>query len=580
MEVSGKVTSTSKTNFNLYCITCDTDGLKEPAYGFCQDCQEHLCKSCFQHHRRSRLSRNHVLLDKDAMPTQQTTVDDVNADVITDNCTNHKDKPLEFYCNNHDTVACYVCVTLEHKQCKVDYIPDVSGNVSGELIDLNKKMKDLVKKCENNIMKASAAKKQLEQKGVKVVEDIRLLRKEINDRLDEMESMMIKEAEAVVNTANYKLENVNFACTKINEEVKLSQSILNALTEEKKQNQLFILMKNVTPRMMTLESEEMQIVKDNMTYDDIQFDRNEKLLDQLKNEKNFGKISTYRKPSEDTEICANYERSHNVTFPSDEKRSNISGMVMVSATQMVIADSGNKKIKTIDVITGSLLSEKMLFSAPYDVIKIPQNKLAVALYPEKCIQIMSYTDTSLSLDRRISVGENGLCVAYCQDKLVVGCNKNQGKLVILDLDGNMMQVFDAPGLFCGPEKIVISSDEKFMYVSDFFPFKDSKCIKIDWQGNVVQRFKDQGYRGPQGIQELSDGTLLVCFNGSEKIVRLSSSFKICEITGLEKINLCSPQAVTYSKRNNKLYVSCSSTHGLYSNDTIKVFNVGWIDSRF
>jgi hypothetical protein len=462
-------------------------------------------------------------------------------------------------------------VTLEHKQCKVDYIPDVSDNVSGELIDLNKKMKDLVKRCEYNITKASAATKQLEQSHGKVVEDIRLLRKEINDRLDEMESMMIKEAEAVVNTANYKLENIKVVCERIAEEVKRSQSILNALEEAKKQNQLFIVMKNVTPRMMTLESEEIKTVKENITYEAIEFDRNEKLLDQLKSEKNFGKVSTYRKPSEDTEICVQYERSLNVTFPSDKSLSSVVGMIMVSATQMVIADYGNKKIKTIDVGTKTLVSEKTLSSAPYDVIKLPQNKLAVALCAEKCIQIMSHTDTSLSLDRRINVGGECYCVAYCHDKLVVGCNYKPGKLVILDLDGHMLQVFDTPGLLHGPKSIVFSSDEKFMYVSDY-NWKDSKCLKIDWEGNVVQRFEDQSYETPKEIQELSDGTLLVCFFSSHKIVRLSSSFEKCEITGLENINLYYPMAVTYSESNHKLYVSCSSER-CSSNDEIKVFNV-------
>jgi hypothetical protein len=88
MEVPGNIALPSKTNPNLYCIPCERDGLREPVHGFCQDCHEHLCKVCFQHHRRSRPSMNHVLLEKDAMPTQQTDVD-VNADVITDNCTNH-----------------------------------------------------------------------------------------------------------------------------------------------------------------------------------------------------------------------------------------------------------------------------------------------------------------------------------------------------------------------------------------------------------------------------------------------------------------------------------------------------------
>ncbi|XP_060587586.1 uncharacterized protein LOC132743093 [Ruditapes philippinarum] len=573
MEVSGKVTSKSMANFNLYCIPCDKDGLKEQAYGFCQDCQEHLCQTCFQHHRKSTPSRHHVLLEKDDMPTQQTTVG-VNADVITDSCTNHRDKPLEFYCNNHKTVACYVCVTREHKQCKVDYIPDVSGNISGELIDLNKKMKDLAKKCEYNIMKASAATKQLEQKRGKVVEDIRIFRKEINDRLDQLEAMMMTEVEAVVNTAKYKIENMKVASKKIAEEIKCSESILNDLHKRKKQIKLFIEMKKVTPRMMTLESEEIQIVQDNMTFHEIQFDRNERLLYQLKGENNFGTISTYRKRSEYTEIGVKYETSHNMTFPSDKERSCVSGMVVVSATQMIIADYGNKKIKTIDVGTGTLLSEKTLSSSPENVIKLPQNKLAVTLPDEKCIQVMSYKDTSLSLDRRINVGESCYCVAYCQGMLVVGCNINPWKLVILGLDGQLIQVFCTPGLFYGPRKIAISSDEKFMYVSDYFVLEGKgKCMKIDWYGNVVASFTDQGYVCPYGIQELEDGTLLVCFYNSNKIVRLSSIFKKCNITGLEKINISYQRAITYSERNHKLYVSCSSEQGFRSNDTIKVFNV-------
>jgi DNA-binding beta-propeller fold protein YncE len=157
----------------------------------------------------------------------------------------------------------------------------------------------------------------------------------------------------------------------------------------------------------------------------------------------------------------------------------------------------------------------------------------------------------------------------------VGCNSNPGKLVILGLDGKLIQVFDTPGLFDGPKRIVISRDEKSMYVSDYSysSSKDGKCLKIDWEGNVVQRLEDQIYKRPKGIQELEDGTLLVCFFSGHKIVRLSSSFKKCEITGLEKINLYYPKTVTYNESNHKLYVSCSSEQGRDSNNTIKVFNV-------
>ncbi|XP_060559262.1 E3 ubiquitin-protein ligase TRIM33-like [Ruditapes philippinarum] len=374
MEVSGKVALTSKTNLNLYCNPCDTDGLKKLAHGFCQDCNEHLCKNCFQHHRRSRPSRKHVLLNKYDMALHQTTVD-VNADIITDNCSNHKDKLLEFYCNNHKTVSCKVCVTHEHKRCIVDFIPEGLGNVSSELINFNKKMEVLVKKCENNIIKAVAASKRLDQSKRKVNEDISLFRKEINAYLDQMESMMIKETEAIINAANYKLENIKAACEKLAEEVKRSQSFLNDLNKTNEQNKLFIEMKNVGPRLMTLESEEIQIVKDIMAYDDIQFDRNQKLLDQLKNKKNFGTILTYGKPLADTEICMRYKRSLNVKFPSDENQSDVFGAVTISATHMILADYGNKKIKTVNIATGTQVSEETLSSAPFDVIRLPQINL-------------------------------------------------------------------------------------------------------------------------------------------------------------------------------------------------------------
>ncbi|XP_060568981.1 uncharacterized protein LOC132727469 [Ruditapes philippinarum] len=572
MDVSRKIIAETKQSLELYCLPCDQDGLKVSVHGYCRDCKEHLCKTCFENHTRPKPCRNHILLDINAMPDQLTTVN-INEKAYSENCTNHMDKPLEFYCNNHKTVACYVCVALEHKECKAEYIPDMPGNVSRELKDLDKKMEVLVKRCESNIMKASAAKKQLEQSHRKVVEDIRFFRKEINDRLDQIESVMITEAEAVVNTANYKLENITVACEKLAGKVKRLQSFLNALMEESKLNKIFTELKNVGPHFMTLESEEIQIVKDNMAFDDIRFDRNGELLEQLKNENSFGTISTYRKPSADTEICVKYDRSLNVKFPSDKSQSNVVGMAMVSSTRMIIADYNNNKIKTIDVETGTLVSEKTLTSAPLDVTKLPENKLGVALPNEKCIQIMSHTDTSLPLDRRIDVGERFFCVAYCQDKLVVGRNCNPGKLVILDLDGQIIQVFDTPGLFDGPKRIVISRDEMFMYVSDYSRSKDSKCVKIDWEGNVVQRFEDQGCEGPIGVQELEDGTLLVCLYSSRKIVRLSSSFKECKITGLEDIDLSYQQIVTYSESNHKLYVSCSSEHENVLKHTIEVFKM-------
>ncbi|XP_060565097.1 E3 ubiquitin-protein ligase Midline-1-like [Ruditapes philippinarum] len=573
MEVSGKITEDTTQIPQLYCHPCDQDGLKASAHGYCQDCQEHLCKTCFEHHTRPKPCRNHILLDKDAMPMQPITVD-INVDPITDTCTKHRDKQLDFYCNNHEVVVCYVCATLEHKQCKVDYIPDVSGSVSDELKQLTTKMDELVKKFESNIRRAETATKHIDESHGKVVEEIKLFRKEINVYLDQMESVMLQEAENLTTTAKLKLKNVQVVCGEIAEEVKRSQSVLNALSKENKHNKLFIEMKNVGSVMTTLEDKGKRTIGDNRADDDIKFVRNEKILEQLKIAKNFGTSLTYEAPSADKKLEVQYEKSYDMTLKS-ESRCNIVGMAMISDTRMLVADNNNKTIKMINADTGKLVSKITLPSRPNDIINLLDNKFAVAIPSKKCIQMMSYNDSTLYLHHRIDVGEQCKCVAYGQGKLVVGCGSGTRKLVILDTTGNMTQVFDTPGFFDSPEKIVISSDEKFMYVTNYKVVYAGKCTKMDWQGTVVQMYEDQKYVFPTGIQELEDGTLLVCYKNSQCIERLSSSFKKCEVVGLEEAHVYYPYAVTYSEKDHRLFISCSSSMFLNGNDTIKVFNVRW-----
>ncbi|XP_060571543.1 uncharacterized protein LOC132729735 [Ruditapes philippinarum] len=585
MEVPGELAGPSDKDLNYFCIPCGIDGLKEQAYGYCQDCEEHLCESCYNHHRRQRPSRNHVLLVKERM-LQRPKTGNITKDRITEFCTKHGDKPQEFFCNKHGSTACSVCVTLEHKHCKVDYIPDVSESVSDELDTLINRMETLIKKCKSNVKNAGTETINAEQMYKEVAEAIHQFREEINECLDRMEADIMADAETYARREKCKQENVKEESLHIAEEMKSTMSMLKGLSEENKLNQLFIEMKNAESHVLRLSSKEQQMAKDSKSVGDVKFIRNQNIIDQLRKENVLGTLSTLRNTSADSAACAKTVKSINMRSFIDKEPCSIAGMVMISSTQMIVADISNSKIKMIDVDNEKLVSEISVSSAPRDIIKIPQNKLAVALVNAKHIQIMSFNDTSVALDRYLYVGEESYCIAYCQDKLVVGCNYNPfpfpmsfffGKLVILDLDGNIIQVFDSLKLYGGPEKITISRDEKFIYVSDYNIMSQFKFLKVDWQGNIVQRFQDKAYKRPVGIQELEDGTLLVCYIDSHNIVRLSSSFKKCRIEGLENTEILHPHAVTYSQSDSKLYISCSSKKGFFGpRDLLKVFSITWV----
>ncbi|XP_060602587.1 uncharacterized protein LOC132755707 [Ruditapes philippinarum] len=576
MEVPGKLGlgDLNDDDSKLICLPCDSDGLKEHAYGFCQDCQEHLCETCYKHHRRARPFKNHVLIDKESMPKTRVNAPTKSEDTA-DFCTKHQDKPLEFYCRDHTSVACYVCVTLEHKQCKVDYIPDVSENLSDEMTDILEQMETLITKCKSNVEYVSKAAQNLDQSHAKVVEDIKAFRKEINECLDRMETQIFKEADTILKSAKCKQETVLNACLEIREELECSHSLLRSLQEQNKQNKLFMEIKNVGKRLPILTDKEKNVLHANTANDCVQFTRNTSIIDFLRTDKNYWTLSTFVHPCPDRAIDLQYIDTIDVKMKSEKEKSNITGMVMIAPTKIVVSDNTNKNIKLIDIEKKVVVAEVKMFSGPSDVITLPDKKLAVAFFNEMFVQIMSYSDAKLSLDQRIDVKEKCNGVAYSQDKLVVSYNKSK-KIIILNLQGEILNVLGSPAIFYGPIRVLFSKDETFIYVSDTDGSQNSKVLKMDWKGNIKTVFEEQTYKFPYGQQQLEDETILVCYRGSNTILRLSSSFKKCDIIGLERANIYFPKAVTYCDKEQKLYVSCSLEKEDWRADIVKVFHVKWI----
>jgi hypothetical protein len=260
---------------------------------------------------------------------------------------------------------------------------------------------------------------------------------------------------------------------------------------------------------------------------------------------------------------------------SKKEKSNITGMVMIAPKNIVVSDNSNKIIKLVDVEKNVVVTEVKMSSHPMDVITLPDKKLAVTLFNETFVQILSYFDTKLALDQCIDVRETYKGVAYSQDKLVVSCNKSK-KIIILNLQGEILNVLGSPAIFYGPFRVLIGKDETFIYVSDTDWSQNSKVLKMDWKGNIKTVFEEESYKFPYGQQQLEDETILVCYRDSNTILRLSSSLKKCDIIGLERANIYSPKAVTYCDKEQKLYVSCSSEKDDWRADIVQVFHVKWI----
>jgi hypothetical protein len=67
------LSSVNKSSEEYYeCDPCITVGDHNEAEGFCTDCNEYLCNTCFRSHSRNKASKHHILLRKNDMTSKSS----------------------------------------------------------------------------------------------------------------------------------------------------------------------------------------------------------------------------------------------------------------------------------------------------------------------------------------------------------------------------------------------------------------------------------------------------------------------------------------------------------------------------
>ncbi|XP_060584699.1 E3 ubiquitin-protein ligase TRIM33-like [Ruditapes philippinarum] len=132
----------SSMNINI-CKPCQDDSNETLADGWCRECDEYMCTTCFRHHCKSKFCKEHVLLEK-----KSTSPNSLNQSVEgLEKCKQHSKKSVKFYCAAHNMCGCSVCMIIEHKACDVVYIPQKAAEFESS--------KD-VKSFEENLQKCSS----------------------------------------------------------------------------------------------------------------------------------------------------------------------------------------------------------------------------------------------------------------------------------------------------------------------------------------------------------------------------------------------------------------------------------------
>ncbi|XP_060566560.1 uncharacterized protein LOC132725439 isoform X2 [Ruditapes philippinarum] len=507
MEVPGKqnakttfsASTGSDEDFFLFCIPCDRDGARVPAKCYCSTCKEHLCDTCYKHHKKQTPSRHHILIDQDSMPTTPS-VPIVKGEF--DSCDDHEDEQLKFYCKEHDIVACSVCVTLNHRLCNVEYIPKLSKHIldSKELNETMSEMKALEDSYKSQIKRVKDEMKAISQNHNGVIKAIHHFRKEINTRLDEMEKYVVEEADNILLKQQTNLNDLSTGVQEITDKLTEKRKRIDNLIQRNCLDKLFVEMKETKKRVEEMRMKQKQYSRVDV-FQTVSFVKNSDIVEMLERHKQLGELITKKAsmgenvpvmkptstPSEDKTLNLEVVEDIDLNSSSGNTECNITGIEVIKPDKIIMCDySDNKNVKCYDTVKKIIVSEIKLTESPFDVAAITDDKFVVTVPGKRSIHFMSLRNQHIVSGRKVNINEECYGIVYSQDKLVVSCNYSPGKVLILDLQGKILQSFSGvSSLFCIPFYITVNSAGTSIYVSDCG--STVKAVKqLDWAGKCFK----------------------------------------------------------------------------------------------
>ncbi|XP_052777030.1 E3 ubiquitin-protein ligase TRIM71-like [Mya arenaria] len=569
MEVSGKRRdpdlNKGSDDTTVFCQPCEEEGKRSVAQGFCQTCQEYMCDPCIKAHKKFKVSRNHIMLSKDKMPSfdPSTKQSDIG---VTEYCKTHPNEMIKFYCPTHSDLGCGDCVVIGHRTCKVDYIANVSKDFTNEreFRELEPSIKRAEDLLSGYISKVKELFDEVEHQSKTEIDRLRKFRAEIKTYLDR------REKELLGNIQKMKTEDES-VLTKLKTDCELAKCGLEATRTELTSVDVSVNQRYVTARRAQKElrgiHDEMEKMTGRMKSRKYRFVKDADTERLLGSNMGFGTLYMAGEfvPVPDLATMTwKKEADILVRTSQDLNPCWITGSALISPGLVLLADRGNNCVKLVDISTCTVTSRLQL--PGWDVCVLPGDQAAVTVQNKFMIQLLSTKGGQLSCGKEIKVSSCCFGIAFNNNRLYVSYTSNP-RVEVMTLDGHILSTFqtdDRRQLFNTPYYLTVSaSTPPTLHVSDN---NANTVLQLTLDGKVLRKYRDIRLIHPLAVVKVGPGQLLVCGLTSHNVMLLTESDgKMAEILE-EKNGLTKPCSVSFCPHTRAIVV------GMNSNDSLKVFN--------
>ena len=536
----------------MFCDPCKRDGKQQRTAHFCLDCEEHLCWTCYNLHKKFKQSQHHEHLDITSKPESKTP-ENVK-DICVDKCPSHTDRVIEYICQSCDKFCCSVCIIKDHRKCEaVDFIPDISENIekSKVFLDVYKVIEDQIvlleehgRNCKINQYKSSKLRESAK-------EDVRTKCQEIHNWLIEKEKEMIRNIETKCNKEQQRFDNVSAEVTTLKDDLDKVKLNLTTRKNLRQRCQLCVALQKakITTKEIERRLQELEKVE---TVQDYCYEE----AACIRNIKSQSVIGTLEKISSDR------EREITFLYEIDAVEGYPGRLCMVSDKMLLLAES---TLIALSLDPGKkeepVLSELHLNSSPADITKISLTEVAVTFPEDGVIKFYDVTPEGHIADRKtIHVGKGCRGIQYFKNNFIVSyCHQKSGSIRIIDMSGQLKKeiVESSKLVFQIPISLALNPNNEILYVADS---SNGIITSLTLDGVIINK-SDNYMPDIYGIRLDGNGSIYAYYICSRSFIQLSATCSFVRTMELKELNGCVVD-IAFSEKNNLMY-ACRYEGNIY-----------------
>ncbi|XP_071135892.1 uncharacterized protein [Mytilus edulis] len=520
----------------ILCGICDVQHTSHVADYWCPECDEGLCSTCKNYHSISKASRQHGIISIDDYKKLP-----VEICKIEQNCTEH-DKKFQMFCPRHDQLCCIMYVSENHKECTGMFLIDdaIKSSRSSTLFDsLEKTLKDIQDNIEKVVKDREANLDKIKQHHLKILNDIKDKRRNVNSRLDELEKTIIDDLNSTETQLKLKIEALLDKLSTKMTTIELLKTNIMSVKQHGSDLQAFIGSKMLEKDV----SDELKCIQ-NLSEDDgfsqlgLKCQIDDKITVILSKIPAFGSITIEKSQSpivigvghqmqaQTFTAVPSCSRSFgditasligDVKVPEGQYSSCITGSSVFPDGRIILADCHLNNRLIIVQSDGSLSTEIRLSSLhPFDVTCIDDKTVAVTTFNNNKIQIIDTKNKQVT--KTINTGAGG-GITYRQGHIIY-CEKGKG-IVGIQLSNFKIYTLVEDCTIKYDYSYIATSGENLYYTDNR---STVKCYSL--KGDKHWEYNNKSIiNGVTGISVNQHGIVSVISNTNERVVLISSDGK-------------------------------------------------------